>query len=113
MSQKRVAVGIRHGNGAGGDGAACARFVFDNDRLSELSRQLLENNSWNDIGRASRTQRYDRADGSAWPLIGAAVGHGREGGACDCEDQSRSIAHVAPLKRLHLEYNSSYDNIQG
>ena len=98
MGQQRVAVGIRPGHRARGDRAACARPVFDNDRLAELGRHLLENNSWNDVGRASRAQRDDRADGPAWPLIGAADGDAGKNGACDGEDQGHSVAHVGPLK---------------
>ena len=114
MGQQRVAVGIRHGDGARGDRAACARLVFDDDRLPELSRQLLENNSWNDVGRASRAQRYDRADGPAWPLVGAADGDAGEGGKCDCENQSSlGCACRSPEIRLLLEYNSSYVRIEG
>ncbi len=99
MGQQRVAVGIRPGHRARGDRAACARPVFDNDRLAELRRHLLENNSWNDVGRASRAQRDDRADGPAWPLVGAA-GCDAQARAANAMAKTRahSVAHVGPLK---------------
>ncbi len=86
MGEQRVAVGICAGHRARGDRAACAWPVFDNDRLSELGRQLLENNSWDDVGRTSRAQWNDRADGPVWPLIGAAAGDPGKSGTCDGED---------------------------
>jgi len=97
MRQQRVAVGIRHLDGAGADRAAGARLIFDDDQLPELRRQLLEHDPWNDVGRATRAQRHDHPNGLGRPLVGADYANRGERGESKRENQCRTVAHVASL----------------
>ena len=48
--------------------AARAAAVLDHDRLAELRRHLLEHDARDDVGRAARPERNDRADRPRRPI---------------------------------------------
>ena len=69
VDQDRVAVGISARDRCHRDGIPGAYAILDDDRLTELPRELLEHGTRNDVQRASWTLRDDGVDGPRWPFL--------------------------------------------
>ena len=88
---ERVAIRRRVGNLLRPEHAACARPVDDDDLLSQLSFQELDEGPCRQIGAAARRERHDQADG--FRRIGLRLR--RRGGAAM---PSRAQAHTGPAR---------------
>src|SRR5581483_9833741 len=62
MSQQRVAVRLRPGDRADCNRASCANAVFNDDRLSQLRRQLLEHRARDEVGGTTGPKRNKDPD---------------------------------------------------
>ena len=76
VDQQGIAIGLCFRDGVGTDRSPCTDTVLDDDGLSDLLGNLIEDAARDDVGGAARTERNDRLDGLlGGPLL--ANGDGR------------------------------------
>jgi hypothetical protein len=97
--QDRVTVRRGFGDDVGAESPSGSSAVFDDDRPSNLLRDLIQCDAPEDIGPAAGAERYDRRDGLCGPRLGQSRIRPRDGDQVtsrrnQCQSRALPNGHV-------------------
>ena len=70
VNQKRVAIGRCLGHLVGCNGAACARFVFNDDRMTQSGGEFFGHRAGHNVGTAAGRKGHHKLDALLGPILG-------------------------------------------
>src|SRR5262249_43349509 len=80
LHQDRITIGIGLGDGRGANRTSGTDTVFDDNRLTKLARELIEDHARSDVGAATCRIWHNCADWPCWPRLCAGLcGRYRDG----------------------------------